>query len=201
VSVWLVLGLGETEPHLQPIDDRSACGLPGAGYAFCRDGVYSFDLTSVNRARNIVKRDTKRMCLAFVRPCGVQGEFRRTPRFNARRILSRECSIWTMRAFRIVKIYEGARCIKRRHFPYPISTLNTVVPCYPSHCRLCFSLRWSPLLSLSVLKMHFKLTTVALATLVAQVYSHGLVTSIQGSNGVVMPGLGTIDGTPRDCST
>jgi Egh16-like virulence factor len=49
--------------------------------------------------------------------------------------------------------------------------------------------------------MHFKLTTVALATLVAQVYSHGLVTSIQGSNGVVMPGLGTIDGTPRDCST
>jgi Egh16-like virulence factor len=42
---------------------------------------------------------------------------------------------------------------------------------------------------------------LALAGLISGVYSHGLVTSIQGSNGVNMPGLGVIDGTPRDCST
>jgi hypothetical protein len=50
--------------------------------------------------------------------------------------------------------------------------------------------------------MHFKTTTtVALASIIAHVYGHGLVTGIQGANGVNMPGLGNIDGTPRDCST
>ncbi|KAI1633112.1 hypothetical protein F4809DRAFT_41792 [Biscogniauxia mediterranea] len=39
------------------------------------------------------------------------------------------------------------------------------------------------------------------ASLLASVQGHGLVTSIQGANGVTMPGLSVADGTPRDCST
>ncbi|KAI1413052.1 hypothetical protein F5Y13DRAFT_199539 [Hypoxylon sp. FL1857] len=35
----------------------------------------------------------------------------------------------------------------------------------------------------------------------AAVSGHGLVTSIQGANGVEMPGLSVADGTPRDCSS
>ncbi|KAI1813911.1 cell surface protein [Poronia punctata] len=45
------------------------------------------------------------------------------------------------------------------------------------------------------------ITLTALTTLLATVSSHGLVTSIQGSNGVTMPGLSVADGTPRDCSS
>ncbi|KAI0905929.1 cell surface protein [Ustulina deusta] len=37
--------------------------------------------------------------------------------------------------------------------------------------------------------------------LLAMVAGHGLVTSIQGANGVTMPGLSVADGTPRDCSS
>ncbi|RWA12772.1 hypothetical protein EKO27_g2319 [Xylaria grammica] len=33
------------------------------------------------------------------------------------------------------------------------------------------------------------------------VSGHGLVTSIEGANGVTMPGLSVADGTPRDCSS
>lgn len=40
-----------------------------------------------------------------------------------------------------------------------------------------------------------------IAALATAVSSHGLVTSIEGANGVVMPGLSVADGTPRDCST
>ncbi|KAI0602931.1 hypothetical protein F4775DRAFT_531203 [Biscogniauxia sp. FL1348] len=39
------------------------------------------------------------------------------------------------------------------------------------------------------------------ASLLASVQGHGLVTSIQGANGVTMPGLSVADGTPRDCSS
>ncbi|KAG5988257.1 hypothetical protein E4U54_004716, partial [Claviceps lovelessii] len=39
------------------------------------------------------------------------------------------------------------------------------------------------------------------AALAATASAHGLVTRIQGANGVVMPGLSVADGTPRDCSS
>ncbi|XXG96856.1 hypothetical protein Hte_003147 [Hypoxylon texense] len=42
---------------------------------------------------------------------------------------------------------------------------------------------------------------VAVSGLLATVSGHGLVTSIQGANGVTMPGLSVADGTPRDCSS
>ncbi|KAI1144267.1 hypothetical protein F5Y05DRAFT_22747 [Hypoxylon sp. FL0543] len=42
---------------------------------------------------------------------------------------------------------------------------------------------------------------VAVSGLLAAVSGHGLVTSIQGANGVEMPGLSVADGTPRDCSS
>nr|AEO79890.1 Magas1 protein [Metarhizium acridum] len=39
------------------------------------------------------------------------------------------------------------------------------------------------------------------AALAATASAHGLVTRIQGANGVMMPGLSVADGTPRDCSS
>lgn len=42
---------------------------------------------------------------------------------------------------------------------------------------------------------------VAASGLIALASGHGLVTSIQGANGVSMPGLSVADGTPRDCSS
>ncbi|KAI0835657.1 hypothetical protein F5Y06DRAFT_275955 [Hypoxylon sp. FL0890] len=42
---------------------------------------------------------------------------------------------------------------------------------------------------------------IAVSGLLAAVSGHGLVTSIQGANGVSMPGLSVADGTPRDCDT
>ncbi|KAI1426974.1 cell surface protein [Xylaria sp. FL1777] len=42
---------------------------------------------------------------------------------------------------------------------------------------------------------------IATSGLLAAVSGHGLVTSIQGANGVTMPGLSVADGTPRDCSS
>jgi hypothetical protein len=39
------------------------------------------------------------------------------------------------------------------------------------------------------------------AALIASASAHGVVTSIKGANGVVMPGLSIADGTPRDCSS
>ncbi|KUL90618.1 hypothetical protein ZTR_00101 [Talaromyces verruculosus] len=49
--------------------------------------------------------------------------------------------------------------------------------------------------------MRSTLSAGLLFALVAEVYGHGVVTSIQGANGVNMPGLSVIDGTPRDCAT
>jgi hypothetical protein len=40
-----------------------------------------------------------------------------------------------------------------------------------------------------------------LATLAGTALSHGVVTEVQGANGVTLPGLSLIDGTPRDCAT
>jgi hypothetical protein len=49
--------------------------------------------------------------------------------------------------------------------------------------------------------MHFKATTaITMAAIVSQALSHCVLTSIQGANGVTMPGLSVIDGTPRDCA-
>ncbi|KAK9435665.1 cell surface protein (Mas1) [Metarhizium brunneum] len=46
--------------------------------------------------------------------------------------------------------------------------------------------------------MRYALVSAALA---ATASAHGLVTRIQGANGVMMPGLSVADGTPRDCSS
>lgn len=42
---------------------------------------------------------------------------------------------------------------------------------------------------------------VAIAAFLAQASAHGVITQIQGANGVTMPGLSVADGTPRDCAT
>jgi len=39
------------------------------------------------------------------------------------------------------------------------------------------------------------------AALVATVSAHGVITEVQGANGVTMPGLSVADGTPRDCAS
>ena len=50
--------------------------------------------------------------------------------------------------------------------------------------------------------MHFnRATVIAFVALLAQVSAHGVVTEIQGANGVKMPGLSVQDGTPRDCAS
>ena len=50
--------------------------------------------------------------------------------------------------------------------------------------------------------MHFKTSTaIALAAIISQAFAHCVITSITGANGVTMPGLSVIDGTPRDCAT
>jgi len=40
-----------------------------------------------------------------------------------------------------------------------------------------------------------------LSALVAAVSAHGVITEVQGANGVNMPGLSVADGTPRDCAS
>ena len=39
------------------------------------------------------------------------------------------------------------------------------------------------------------------ASLASYVSAHGVVVSMNGANGVTMPGLTVADGTPRDCSS
>jgi hypothetical protein len=49
--------------------------------------------------------------------------------------------------------------------------------------------------------MQFKTSAAfVLATIVTRALGHCVLTSITGSNGVTMPGLSVIDGTPRDCA-
>ncbi|KAF5520329.1 hypothetical protein CGCA056_v007675 [Colletotrichum aenigma] len=43
--------------------------------------------------------------------------------------------------------------------------------------------------------------SLVVAALAASVSAHGLVVSMDGANGVTMPGLTVADGTPRDCSS
>ena len=50
--------------------------------------------------------------------------------------------------------------------------------------------------------MHLKeAALIALVALFSQAAAHGVVTKITGANGVEMPGLSVIDGTPRDCAS
>jgi hypothetical protein len=45
-------------------------------------------------------------------------------------------------------------------------------------------------------------TSILIAAFAAtNVFAHGVVTEIQGANGVNLPGLSLIDGTPRDCAS
>lgn len=44
-------------------------------------------------------------------------------------------------------------------------------------------------------------SALLIAALAAHASAHGVITSIQGANGVTMPGLSVADGTPRDCAT
>jgi hypothetical protein len=47
--------------------------------------------------------------------------------------------------------------------------------------------------------MRYSLAIVA--TIAASVHAHGVVSEIQGANGVTMPGLSVQDGTPRNCAS
>jgi hypothetical protein len=49
--------------------------------------------------------------------------------------------------------------------------------------------------------MYFSQQIAFVAALAACASAHGVVTEIQGANGVNMPGLTIQDGTPRDCSS
>lgn len=49
--------------------------------------------------------------------------------------------------------------------------------------------------------MHFTKQIALTAGLVSYVSAHGMVVSMNGANGVTMPGLTVADGTPRDCSS
>lgn len=49
--------------------------------------------------------------------------------------------------------------------------------------------------------MKYSGTIIMTALAVAQVSAHGVVTEVQGANGVNLPGLSLIDGTPRDCAS
>jgi len=49
--------------------------------------------------------------------------------------------------------------------------------------------------------MYFSQQIALIAALAACASAHGVVTEIQGANGVNMPGLTIQDGTPRDCSS
>ncbi|KAH8808097.1 hypothetical protein F5884DRAFT_355248 [Xylogone sp. PMI_703] len=49
--------------------------------------------------------------------------------------------------------------------------------------------------------MQYTSTFVLLAFAATNILAHGVIDSIIGANGVTMPGLSVIDGTPRDCAT
>ncbi|KAK8114956.1 hypothetical protein PG999_007025 [Apiospora kogelbergensis] len=49
--------------------------------------------------------------------------------------------------------------------------------------------------------MQYHVAVLLSAFAVTNVFGHGVITEVQGANGVKLPGLSTIDGTPRDCPT
>jgi len=42
---------------------------------------------------------------------------------------------------------------------------------------------------------------ILLSSLATPIWCHGVITEVQGANGVTLPGLSLIDGTPRDCAS
>jgi hypothetical protein len=50
-------------------------------------------------------------------------------------------------------------------------------------------------------KMMYSTSILIAAFAVTNVLSHGVITGVQGANGVDLPGLSLIDGTPRDCAS
>ncbi|PQE25653.1 hypothetical protein CJF30_00000369 [Rutstroemia sp. NJR-2017a BBW] len=49
--------------------------------------------------------------------------------------------------------------------------------------------------------MQYSSAILLVAFAATNVFAHGVVTEVQGANGVTMPGLSVADGTPRDCPT
>jgi hypothetical protein len=49
--------------------------------------------------------------------------------------------------------------------------------------------------------MQYASTILLAAFAVTNVFAHGVITEVQGANGVTLPGLSVADGTPRDCPT
>lgn len=47
--------------------------------------------------------------------------------------------------------------------------------------------------------MQYSSAILCAAFAVTSVFSHGVITEVKGANGVTMPGLTVVDGTPRDC--
>ncbi|KAH8749670.1 hypothetical protein BGZ57DRAFT_968342 [Hyaloscypha finlandica] len=47
--------------------------------------------------------------------------------------------------------------------------------------------------------MQYTSAILCAALTVTPVFSHGVITEVKGANGVTMPGLTVVDGTPRDC--
>jgi len=49
--------------------------------------------------------------------------------------------------------------------------------------------------------MKYASTILAAAFAATNVFGHGVITEVQGANGVTLPGLSVADGTPRDCAS
>ncbi|KAJ5054250.1 uncharacterized protein L3040_000529 [Drepanopeziza brunnea f. sp. 'multigermtubi'] len=49
--------------------------------------------------------------------------------------------------------------------------------------------------------MQYSSAILLVAFAATNVFAHGVIDSVQGANGVTMPGLSVVDGTPRDCAT
>jgi len=49
--------------------------------------------------------------------------------------------------------------------------------------------------------MQYSSVTIIAAFAATNVFAHGVIDSVQGANGVSMPGLSVADGTPRDCAS
>jgi hypothetical protein len=77
-------------------------------------------------------------------------------------------------------------------FPLVLSPARR--PFFPIHEDHSFALDKFP-------KMKYCSTILLAAFAASDVLAHGVVTEVQGANGVSLPGLSLIDGTPRDCAT
>jgi hypothetical protein len=76
-----------------------------------------------------------------------------------------------------------------------ISFASTQVPA--TRLPVFYKLLLHPL----IFKMQYTTSLLVAAFAVTNVLAHGVITEVQGANGVSMPGLTVVDGTPRDCPT